>query len=124
MHEAQRKYRFKKGATISVLQHRNAELENTLVAVGSTIENLQNQITLLQQVEHRAETISLLRTTADRLQADVTVAQRQPGNSLCVDGGSDIRHGYRVHSTLWQTTHGEQSSCGPISALGYEILDE
>jgi prefoldin subunit 5 len=124
MREAQRKYRFKKDATISVLQQRNAELESTLVAMGSTIAKLQDQIALLQQVEHKAEAMASLRTTAERLQADVTKAQRQPGSALCVDGRSDFHHDYRVHSTLWQTTLGEQISSRPVSALGYEVLNE
>ncbi|KAE8395647.1 hypothetical protein BDV23DRAFT_145312 [Aspergillus alliaceus] len=123
MREAQRKYRFKKDATISVLQHRNAELENTLVAMRSTIEKIQDQIARLQQVEHKAEAMESLRTTAERLQADVAKAQRQPVGTLCVDGRSDVHHGYGVHSTLWQTTPGEKVSSRPVSALGYEILN-
>ncbi|KAE8382432.1 hypothetical protein BDV26DRAFT_3743 [Aspergillus bertholletiae] len=124
MREAQRKYRFKKDATISVLQHRNAELESTLTAMGCTIEKLQDQVTSLQQVDHRVEDMTSLRTTVEQLRAIITNAQRQSGSALCVDGRSDIHHGYRVHSTLWQTTPGEQRSSRPVSALGYEVVNE
>lgn len=122
MRQAQRKYRFRKDATISVLQQRNADLESTLSVLKATIKLFHGQIAALRNTEGGFMVIERLQATTIRLLAEIEKAEKGPDSRPWLEQTRDFLCGYRIHSPMWQMPTKEYDSSRPIPALGYEVL--
>ncbi|KAE8162926.1 hypothetical protein BDV40DRAFT_264272 [Aspergillus tamarii] len=120
MRQAQRKYRFRKEATISLLRRRNSELEKALTTLKSTTELLQAQITSFQTIEGGFTVVEQLQDTTAQLLADIEKAREEPTSRL--EQTSDILRNYRIHSPMWQPSTEGHYSPRFIPALGYEMM--
>ncbi|KAE8418135.1 hypothetical protein BDV36DRAFT_166834 [Aspergillus pseudocaelatus] len=122
MRQAQRKYRFRKEATISLLRRRNAELENALTTLKSTTHILQAQVTALQTIEGDFTVVERLRDTTAQLLADIENAREEPTSRLLLEQKCDILSNYRIHSPMWQPSTDGHYSPRFIPTLGYEMM--
>ncbi|KAJ5317830.1 hypothetical protein N7508_002338 [Penicillium antarcticum] len=115
MRQAQRKYRFRKDATISVLQQRNAELESALSVLKSIAKLFQGQIAALENMQGGFMVIERLRDTTIQFLAEIEKSERSDSRPLW-------EQNYRIHSPMWQMSMKEHDTPRPVPALGYEML--